>query len=107
MVYFSSMATKLYLSLATCVDLGLIPKEFPFSTLMPPQGDGQASGATPGSHQATPPPAQHTTALQTRPPLLGPPSRPPTPPTGNGQANADANTPHWNNPRTSDHREHT
>ena len=65
MVYFSSMATKLYPSLATCVDLGLIPKEFPFSTLKPSQGDGQA----PGSHQATPPPAQRTVALQTRPPF--------------------------------------
>ncbi len=27
MVYFSSIATKLYLSLATCADLGLIPNE--------------------------------------------------------------------------------
>ena len=44
MVYFSSMANKLYLSLATCIDLGLIPKEFPFSTPMPPQ---QAPGVTP------------------------------------------------------------
>ena len=93
MVYFSNMATKLYLSLATCADLGLIPKEFPFSTPMPPQGDGQASGATPGSHQAIPPPVQRTAALQTRPPLLGPPSRTPTPPTGNGQARGPTRTP--------------
>ena len=81
---FSSMATKLYLSLATCADLGLILKEFPFSTLMPPEGDSQASGATPGSHPTYYGPADHADP----PPLLGPPSCPPTPPTGNGQARA-------------------
>ena len=92
-VYFSSMATKLYLSLATCADLGLIPKEFPFSTLKPPQGDSQASGATPGSHLAAPPPVQRTAALQTRPLLLGPPSSLPTPSTGNGQARGPTRMP--------------
>ena len=83
---FSSMATKLYLSLATCADLGLILKEFPFSTLMPPEGDSQASGATPGSHPTYHGRADHADPLP--PPLLGPPSCPPTPPTGNGQARA-------------------
>ena len=93
MVYFSSMATKLYLSLATCIDLGLIPKEFPFSTPM------QAPGATPGSHQAIPP-SQHTAALQTKPPLLGPPTRTPTSPTGNDQARGPTQTP---TPTTQNH----
>ena len=35
MVYFSAIASKLYLSLATCLDLGLIPRDFPLSMSLP------------------------------------------------------------------------
>ena len=75
MVYFSSMATKLYLSLATCADLGLIPKEFPIST---------DRVSTP--RQAPPPPPPPCLPFPAHAPreplpLRGPPPPPPTPAT--------------------------
>ena len=96
MVYFSPIASTLYLSLATCTDLGLIPRDFPLSTPMPPSGDDKATRAAPGP--VTPdlltrtPAPHHENALQhlpdhpTGPPRLGNPINTPTPPTGNGQA---------------------
>ena len=47
MLYFSPIATKLYLSLATCTDLGLIPTGFPLCTPTPPPGNGTDTQATP------------------------------------------------------------
>lgn len=63
MVYFSDIATKLYLSLATCTDLGLIAMGFPFGTPTPPPGNGTGTRMT--SDQ---PLHRHhrTAALQTR-----------------------------------------
>ena len=49
MVYFSEIANKLYLSLATCTDLGLIPKDFPCSTPMSPLENGKAARIAPGT----------------------------------------------------------
>ena len=45
MVYFSPLATKLYLSLATCSDLGLIAKGFPLCTSTPPTASGTSTWA--------------------------------------------------------------
>ncbi len=47
MVYFSPLATKLYLSLATCTDLGLISMGFPLCMPTPPSGNGTGTWATP------------------------------------------------------------
>ena len=72
MVYFSEIATKLYLSLATCVDLGLIRKDFPLGMPMPPSGDGKAGGLAreprPHQHADQITADQITADLQTRPP---------------------------------------
>ena len=87
MVYFSNMATKLYLGLATCADLGLIPKEFPFST---PRETTRRQGLTPGN--TTSRPTYRGPADQT--PLLGPPLRPPTPPTETARLGARRGCPH-------------
>ena len=80
MVYFSEIANKLYLSLATCADLGLIPKDFPRSTPMSPSENGKTARAAPG----TPPgQRQHSTTGQ---PRLSTPHGTPRPPSGNSKA---------------------
>ena len=89
MVYFSEIANKLYLSLATCPDLGLISKDFPRSTPMSPSGNSKARGPTwePRPHkvdlisadlQARPPDQRHQATLQTRtpPPIVLPTQTP-------------------------------
>ena len=104
MVYFSEIANKLYLSLATCADLGLIHKDFPLGPPMPTSGNGKAGGPTrePRPHlqvdlisadlQTRPPDPTHHAALQTR-------TSPPTPRVSQGRDTIDIP------PRTSGIRE--
>ena len=83
MVYFSNMATKLYLGLATCADLGLIPKEFPFRETT------RRQGLTPGNTTSRPTyrgPADQTPP--TRTPLTSAHT-----PYGNGQARGSTRMP--------------
>ena len=105
MVYFSPIANKLYLSLATCEDLELLPRDFPFSTPMPPSGNGKTPRAARDPPTDTQPPSRSADlqirtptihlqeALQTEPPRLGPPTSTPTPPSGNGQARGPTREP--------------
>ena len=89
MVYFSPIANKLYLSLATCTDLGLIPRDFPQGTPTPPSGNVTARVPTretayhPADPLARPPALHRQEALQTRPPAPHQPealqTRPPAP----------------------------
>ena len=95
MVYFSSMATKLYLSLATCADLGLIPKEFPFSTLISTAGRRPSIRGnprlTPGNTTSRPTyhgPVDKTPPTPTRTPLM-----PTHAPYKNGQARGPTRMP--------------
>ena len=77
MVYFSAIASKLYLSLTTCMDLGLIPRNFPLSTPIPPPKTGKVPREAPGPYQQhpqtqpnppNPPDRHHQEALMTKEP---------------------------------------
>ena len=87
MVYFSEIANKLYLSMATCADLGLIPQDFPLNTPMSPTGNGKATRAAPGT------PPGHRQRGSTGPSHLGTPHGTPMPPSGNGKAGGPTRDP--------------
>ena len=85
MVYFSPLASKLYLSMTTCSDLGLIDTGFPLCAPTPPKGNGTGTWVTPAQPQS------HINAvLQTRTPLLTRPSHPATRPVTSPQTTSPA-----------------
>ena len=74
MVYFSPLASKLYLSLSTCQDLGLVSSAFPLSTAAassketPPEHSTQTRSNHPSAPRPTPKsPSNPTPALQIKP----------------------------------------
>ena len=74
MVYFSPLASKLYHSLSTCQDLGLVSSAFPLSTAAassketPPEHSTQTRSNRPSTLRPTPKsPSNPTPALQIKP----------------------------------------